>query len=58
MRTVRIFRENYTPDPAEKMVIYGTGIHAEAVISSCKDYPIEGLMDVSMSWNPGHLPVS
>lgn len=46
-RTVRIFRENYTPDPAEKMVIYGTGIHAEAVISSCKDYPIEGLMDVS-----------
>lgn len=46
-RTVRIFRENYTPDPAEKMVIYGTGIHAEAVISSCKDYPIEGLMDAS-----------
>lgn len=46
-RTVRVFREHYKPECVEKMVIYGTGIHAEAVIASCGDYPIEGLMDAS-----------
>ena len=46
-RTVGIFRAHYGSNTVERMVIYGTGIHAEAVIASCKDYPIEGLMDAS-----------
>lgn len=46
-KTVKIFQEHYRPDSVEKFVIYGTGINAEAVIRSCNDYPIAGLMDVS-----------
>lgn len=46
-KTIQLFRQNYNSDSAEKMVIYGTGIHAEAVIKSCKDYPIIGLMDAA-----------
>jgi HAD superfamily hydrolase (TIGR01549 family) len=45
--TVRVFRTHYVPNTVERMVVYGTGLHAEAVITSCKDYPIEGLMDAS-----------
>lgn len=47
LRTIQLFRQNYTSDSTEKMVIYGTGIHAEAVIKFCKDYPIIGLMDAA-----------
>ncbi len=47
LKTVQLFRQNYNSDSVKKMVIYGTGIHAEAVIKSCEDYPIVGLMDAS-----------
>ncbi len=46
-KTVKIFREHYIPDSVEPMVIYGTGLLAEAVVTSCADYPIEGLMDAA-----------
>lgn len=45
--TVRIFRESFSQDSMERFVIYGTGINAEAVVKSCGDYPIVGLMDAS-----------
>lgn len=47
LKTIQLFREHYDPHTVEKLVIYGTGINAEAVIKSCGDYPIVGLMDVS-----------
>lgn len=46
-KTVSIFRQHYEPDFKEPFVIYGTGINAEAVVKSCRDYPIAGLMDAS-----------
>ena len=46
-KTVKIFREHYIPDSVEPMVIYGTGLLTEAVVTSCADYPIEGLMDAA-----------
>lgn len=45
VRTVNTFRNNF--NSKEKIVIYGTGINAEAVIKSCRDYQIEGVMDVA-----------
>lgn len=47
LRTIQLFREHYNPQMTDKLVIYGTGINAEAVIKSCNDYPIVGLMDAS-----------
>ncbi len=47
VKTVRIFREHYSKDSVENMVIYGTGVQAEALITACEDYPIAGLMDAS-----------
>lgn len=47
LKTIQLFRENYCSKTAEPLVIYGTGINAEAVVKSCEDYPIAGLMDVS-----------
>ena len=47
LATVRIFREHYDPGSVGGLVIYGTGINAEAVIDSCGDYPIAGVMDAS-----------
>ena len=47
LKTIQLFRENYCSKTAEPLVIYGTGINAEAVVKSCEDYPIAGLMDAS-----------
>lgn len=44
---VRVFRDTYDPNGKEAIVIYGTGINAEAVLTNCKDYPVVGVMDVA-----------
>lgn len=44
---VQIFRNTYNPTRKGPMVIYGTGVNAEAVITCCKDYPIVGVLDVA-----------
>ncbi|MCI8795439.1 MAG: hypothetical protein HFG89_01100 [Dorea sp.] len=44
---VRVFRDTYDPNGKEAIVIYGTGINAEAVLTNCKDYPVAGVMDVA-----------
>ena len=43
--TVKAFREAY--HSKERIVLYGTGINAEAIVKECKDYQILGLMDAS-----------
>lgn len=46
-KTVQVFRESFSPASMEQFVIYGTGINAEAIVKSCGDYPLVGLMDVA-----------
>lgn len=46
-KTVQIFRKCLEGRKQEKLVIYGTGMNAEAVVRHCPDYRIEGLMDAA-----------
>lgn len=46
-RTIELFRANLKCIRQEKLVIYGTGINAEAVVKHCRDYQIVGLMDAA-----------
>ncbi len=46
-KTVQIFQKSFPFDSMERFVIYGTGINAEAIVKSCGEYPIVGLMDAS-----------
>lgn len=43
--TVRIFRKSYEKMKSVPMLIYGTGINAEAIIETCKDYNMIGVLD-------------
>lgn len=43
--TVKAFRESYCSN--DRIVLYGTGINAEAIVKECKDYKILGLMDAA-----------
>ena len=46
VENIRLFREHHGGSD-ERMVLYGTGINAEAVAKQCRDCPIEGIMDVT-----------
>lgn len=46
-KTVEIFRTHLLDWQQEKIVLYGTGINAEAVVKSCPEYQIVGLMDAA-----------
>ena len=46
-KTVQTFQKSFPFDSMERFVIYGTGINAEAIVKSCGEYPIVGLMDAS-----------
>lgn len=45
--TVAVFRQYIDKQKFDKFVIYGTGIHAEAIVNHCRDYTIVGIMDVA-----------
>lgn len=45
--TIETFKTHFAGRCQEKLVLYGTGIHAEAVVKNCPDYHIVGLMDVA-----------
>lgn len=44
---VEKFRSHFKRKMCKPMVIYGTGISAEALITKCRDYPIAGVMDLA-----------
>ena len=44
---IQAFRNAYDPAGKEPLAIYGTGINAQAVITSCGDYPIAGVVDAA-----------
>lgn len=46
-KTVEIFKTHLSDKLQEKIVLYGTGINAEAVVKSCPEYQIAGLMDAA-----------
>ena len=46
-KTIQIFTDAFQNRKAQKLVIYGTGINAEAIITCCKDFSIAGVMDVA-----------
>ena len=56
--TVNKFRNSFNNQKNKKIVLYGTGINAEAIVKNAKEFNIIGLMDVaktgSILWN---LPV-
>lgn len=41
------FKNTYNPKRKEPLVIYGTGVNAEAVLAGCKEYPIVGVVDLA-----------
>lgn len=47
LKTVKTFQTYLGDKRQEKLVVYGTGINAEAVVKSCSDYRIVGLMDAA-----------
>ncbi len=44
---VEKFRSHFKRKMCKPMVIYGTGLSAEALITKCRDYPIAGVMDLA-----------
>ena len=46
-KTVQTFRENFSSRKGEKIIIYGTGINAEAVVTQCSEYRFVGLLDAA-----------
>lgn len=45
--TIAIFRQNIDKQSFGRFVIYGTGVHAEGIVNDCRDYPLEGVMDIA-----------
>lgn len=44
---IQAFKNTYDPKRKEPLVIYGTGVNAEAVLTCCKEYPIAGVVDLA-----------
>lgn len=45
--TLQIFKHNLKKYQNDKIVIYGTGINAEAIVENCTEFQITGLMDAA-----------
>lgn len=44
---ISAFKSTYDPQRKKPLVIYGTGINAEAVLTCCREYPIAGVVDIA-----------
>lgn len=44
---LQIFKHNLKKYKNDKIVIYGTGVNAEAIVKNCKEFQIMGLMDAA-----------
>ncbi len=45
MHTISVFRQHIPKETFGKFAIYGTGIHAGAILTHCMDYEIGGVLD-------------
>ena len=50
-KTIEIFRKSFRNEKKKKIIIYGTGINAQAIVEHCRDYCIIGLLDQTETGN-------